>query len=195
MQHLILTNYYDYSDFEPTVDLDKVFGWFSMNPRLKDLQIWKLDDFVDPGKHNWNPILLKFKDTLQSLSMGGYTRAIVEDDMDSRFGPSRRLTCLPKLEKLTYLKVPLHYVSSHRPWPLKPMESSSGESSSDDDDDDHQTYSTAITAENIRQHIQSELPPSLKRLDIIEYELDPLGICGDYDEFIIRERKTYTIFL
>lgn len=199
--------------------MDKLFDWFCMmnpRPRLRSLEISKFDDFVLPSggdrKHyNWNTILPLFKDTLTRLSMSGYREPIKEEQqMVSRFSPSSRmLTCRAELTKLIYLKVPLHYVSSHRQRPLKETSSTRRDSDDADEDvgsvgdsganananDDHQND---ITADNIRQHIISELTPLAQDLDVIEYENYRGGVPNVYDinEYeIIRERKTYRIEL
>ncbi|KAJ4388456.1 hypothetical protein N0V85_007536 [Neurospora sp. IMI 360204] len=164
--------------------------WFYTNPRLKRLEINKFDETVCAGSrlYNWNTILPKFKDTLHYLSMSGYEEPIQEDQMTFRFGPSRMLTCLPELEKLAYLRVPLHYVSSHRPQPLRDMGAPPGGPGDSDTDDNHQN---SITAENIRQRIMTEFPPSLKAVDIIEYE----NYRDDEPWDKIRERETYHLTL
>lgn len=61
----------------------------------------------------------------------------------------------------------------------------------DSDTDDH--HQNSITAENIRQRIMTEFPPSLKAVDIIEYEnyMDDEPWTGDK----IRERETYHLTL
>lgn len=106
----------------PGVKLDGLFDWFCTNPRLRRLEVNKFDDMVFAwDRQNWNTILPKFKDTLHHLSMSGYKERIQEDQMIFRFGPSRILTYLPELEKLAYLRVPLHFVSPHRPQPLRDM--------------------------------------------------------------------------
>ncbi|KAK3398407.1 hypothetical protein B0T20DRAFT_411072 [Sordaria brevicollis] len=114
------------------IKMDRLFEWFRAGkPRLRNLQINGFDDCVlllpfdnhhyhhdHHGGHNWNTILPLFKDSLARLEMSGYREPIdqEENQLISRFGSSSRmLTCLAGLINLVYLKVPLHYVSLHRP--------------------------------------------------------------------------------
>ncbi|KAK3952427.1 hypothetical protein QBC32DRAFT_141909 [Pseudoneurospora amorphoporcata] len=168
-----------------------------MNPRLRKLDLVKFDEKVSAwSRHNWNTILPQFKDTLEYLSMSGYKKSIDEDQMTCRFGPSRMLTCLPELEKLAYLKVPLHFVSSYRPELLPGMGAPPHGSwnPSDVSDNDHQT-TISITAKNVGELIECEFPPSLKTVDIIEYVnyRGSIEVVSNGDK--IQERDTYRLRL
>ncbi|CCC05642.1 unnamed protein product [Sordaria macrospora k-hell] len=182
--------------------LGSLFDWFCMKPRLKRLEINGYDETLGlESDHTWNTILPLFKDTLEHLSMSGYMEPIDEDQMTDRFGPSRMLTCLPELEKLAYLKVPLHFVSSHRPQLIPDMahaappgDADFGESDTNNDNKNN-NQQDPITARNIRQQIMVEFPPLLKTADIIEYVNHRESIQGIQDWNEIRERDTYRLRL
>lgn len=100
---------------------DHVFAWVSTITRLKTLRIWNgFGNRTLLTTHNWNTILRKFKATLEQLVVDGAgsllqmtpseiigPRAYQQVD---RFGPSGILACLPEMEKLRYLSVPIHYL-------------------------------------------------------------------------------------
>ncbi|KAK1773333.1 hypothetical protein QBC45DRAFT_455538 [Copromyces sp. CBS 386.78] len=170
------------------------YFWHHCLPTVQDLTLrgFYTDEKVSAGsRHNWNTILPQFKDTLEHLSMSGYKESIDEDQMTCRFGPSRMLTCLPELEKLAYLKVPLHFVSSYRPEPLPGMGAPPHGSwnPSDVSNNDHQT-TIPITAKNVGELIECEFPPSLKTVDIIDGSIE---VVWNGDK--IQERDTYRLRL
>lgn len=182
---------------DATMCLGSLFDWFCLKPRLRRFEISGCDDTVGiESKYNWNVILPQFKDTLEYLSMSGYKEPIDEDQMTDRFGPSRMLTCLAGLEKLAFLKVPLHFVSSHRPQPLPDEGASPGGSASGDSDaDDNHPQQQSITLGNIRQRIMCEFPPLLKTVDIIEYVNDRGNAQAGWTGDEIQERDTYRLRL
>ena len=197
VQNLRLTGF----DFPEVRGLDdaamcvgSLFDWFSTKPRLRRFEINAFDETVDlESKHNWNTILPLFKDTLEHLSFTGYEKPISEEQMMDRFGPSRMLTCLSEFDKLAYLEIPLHFVSTWRPDPLP----ESLDATSQVSDNDRRF---TITHDNVRKKIEIEFPPSLKTADIIEYEnyqaaVDYFDDGEIYTGDEIRVRETYRLSL
>ncbi|KAJ4400819.1 hypothetical protein N0V85_005668 [Neurospora sp. IMI 360204] len=96
-------------------DLDIFAKWLRTNSRLRELRMlhgfdklvaYKRFNDTQTQRNNWNSILLRYKDTLEVLVVDWYRPFSLFPE--TRFGPSKILDCLPQMQKLQYLRVPLH---------------------------------------------------------------------------------------
>lgn len=90
-------------------------------------------------------------DGYQGMALSEQDREVVSSTNITRFGPTKTLSCLPELEKLAYLKLPLHFLISNM-----------------DAHFIHEYMSPENEGEALAL-VNTSFPPSLKRLDIVVY--------------------------
>ncbi|KAK3388362.1 hypothetical protein B0T20DRAFT_448586 [Sordaria brevicollis] len=106
----------------PLFRVELIHAWLSTNRNPRELKL--VDDFDRMVKFednrpsnlhsqpnapmNWNDVLVYYKNTLEVLEMGWHRPSALS--MKLKFGESGRLACLPEMNKLKYLKVPLVYL-------------------------------------------------------------------------------------
>ncbi|CCC13944.1 hypothetical protein SMACR_08453 [Sordaria macrospora] len=161
--------------FSYSPSLNAVYKWLDSVVQLTSLHLlqgfdetvcdsWDNNARDPPPQQDWNSILLRHKDTLEELVFDGY-RGVrdcnysgEEDQRNiARFGPTETLSCLPKLQKLAYLKLPLHF--------LVPQ----ADSHFIDEETSRESLPSPSTAPEALALVEPSFPPSLKRLDIVVY--------------------------
>lgn len=140
-----------------------VCGWLSALTRLKTLRIWYgIRTVARSTVHNWNNLLLKLKATLEQLVLDGTGTLLhlrANNILGPRvlqqqwlFGPSLMLSCLPEMEKLRYLSVPIHCLR-RCPEGMEPLE----------------FLSMPNEGQDVRQFVEADVkfPKSLQRAEIM----------------------------
>ncbi|KAK3490291.1 uncharacterized protein B0T23DRAFT_381465 [Neurospora hispaniola] len=157
------------------MQLDSVYEWLDSVEQLTSLRLLKGFDEAfciyepsgptPPPQHNWNSILTRHKDTLEELVFDGYRgirrHSISRNEKDlrhiTRFGPTKTLSCLPELEKLAYLRLPLHFLMSQV------------DLDAINENTPPESLPSPSTAQEALALIETFFPSSLKRLDIVVY--------------------------
>ncbi|KAK3352064.1 hypothetical protein B0H65DRAFT_143748 [Neurospora tetraspora] len=171
-----------YSD--PPLSLGSLRGWLRGHKRLRELRVLRGGDdniYVDFKQDtvetipNWNDILLSLKDTLELFVIEGTRLMYDEDEVIWRLGPTKMLSCLPELKKLTYLKTFLHMLRDDSPEIHVPR---------------------TWDGPGVLELVQTGLPPSLKRIDVVVVEeVFSIGEHPDVDELAIKRSRTVRVDL
>lgn len=165
------------------VDLDYLHSWLRSNTRLRELRLvngfdqilesefWDFSVETDgPSQRvsTWNTILPLYQDTLEVLVFDGYNKIFGKPE--TRFGPSKMLSCLGTFKKLAYLKVPLHMLREC--W---------------------RDICVPKKGQNILDLVQATLPTKLKKMDIVVFtEID---VSETYYWNPITSSETYEVRL
>ncbi|ESA42721.1 hypothetical protein NCU17042 [Neurospora crassa OR74A] len=163
IEHLTIVGSITHEFRNNMLGMRHVCGWLSAFTRLKTLRIWYgIRTAARSTVHNWNNLLLKLKATLEQLVLDGAGTLLhlrANNILGPRvlqqqrlFGPSLMLSCLPEMEKLRYLSVPIHYLR-RCPDGMEPLE----------------FLSMPNEGQDVRQFVEADVkfPKSLERAEVM----------------------------